>query len=395
MLQTAFFGTRVDTKNRIVSINTNFKTRSEYLNKEGLARVYLHVSGNSRRKRLGLDLYVDPSKFSQDKQRLTSKDDQSKLLNLVIDNYAAKAAAIKTTYQLSNKRLDVDTFVDEFLNGIPRTDFVAFALHYLSMEKKEIAPGTYRRYIAVLNKLREFKKPLLFTQLDARFLTRFKKHLYEKKNASTTIASNISVIKKFLNGAKKYGILLAINPDDIKPGKTSGNRIDLQPNEVSKLVKYLKSDFINETNKLVLGYFLFSCANGLRISEIQSIDRSQFDNNFYEFYEMKNKRYQRKNINKATRNILELVPDLFVKKFTNEYLNREIKKIVKLCGITKKVSMHIGRHTFATNYLRMGGNVVKLQQLLNHSDIKQTMVYVHIVEQETDKEVFVIDSLFE
>ena len=392
----SIFDTEIATRKKIVPINTNFVPRKGYQNKQGLSRVYLHITGHAQRKRLGLDLYLQANNFCNKKQRLTSKDESSKVTNLILDNYAAKIASIKTTYHLTNKELDVPTFVEEFVNGIPRVDFVAFALHYLSMEKGDLSSGTYRRYTSVLTKLREYKTPLLFTELDHKFLVKYKKYLFEKKkNSSTTIASNIAAIKKFLNAAKKFNISLAIDPDVIKPGNTKGQRVDLNRNEVRKLVKYLKSEFISDSIRLVLGYFLFGCFNGLRISEIQSIERNQFSNSFYEYYEQKNKRWQRKNINDATRKILQLVPELFNKKFTNEYLNREIKKIVRTCGITKKVTFHTARHTFATNYLRMGGSVVKLRHLLNHSDIKQTMIYVHIVEQETNNEVFVIDSLFE
>ncbi len=44
--------------------------------------------------------------------------------------------------------------------------------------------------------------------------------------------------------------------------------------------------------------------------------------------------------------------------------------------------MHVARHTFATTYIRNGGNVLKLQKLLGHSQIKHTLVYVHLVESE-------------
>ena len=66
-------------------------------------------------------------------------------------------------------------------------------------------------------------------------------------------------------------------------------------------------------------------------------------------------------------------------------MNRQIKTIAKTCGITKKISFHVGRHTFATNFLRAGGDVISLQNLLGHSSVKQTMIYVHIVESEVKR----------
>jgi site-specific recombinase XerD len=62
--------------------------------------------------------------------------------------------------------------------------------------------------------------------------------------------------------------------------------------------------------------------------------------------------------------------------------------------IQKKVSFHVARHTFATSFLRAGGQVEKLQKLLGHSDIKQTMIYVHIVQADANAEIFLLDNLF-
>ncbi|MNY74644.1 Tyrosine recombinase XerD [compost metagenome] len=62
--------------------------------------------------------------------------------------------------------------------------------------------------------------------------------------------------------------------------------------------------------------------------------------------------------------------------------------------IQKKVTFHVARHTFATSFLRAGGQVEKLQLLLGHSDINQTMIYSHIVQADANAEVFLIDNLF-
>ena len=173
-----------------------------------------------------------------------------------------------------------------------------------------------------------------------------------------------------MNAAKYQGILLPINVDDFQVGNTNGNRTDLKASEVNRLIEYYRSSFIREDKKLILGYFLFSCFTGLRISEVISIHRS-------------------------TRTLLAHCDRLFLDKKDPIYMNRELKKIVKTCGITKKVSFHVGRHTFATNFLRAGGDVVSLQSLLGHSNIRQTMIYVHIVESEVNEKVFIIDELFD
>lgn len=53
-----------------------------------------------------------------------------------------------------------------------------------------------------------------------------------------------------------------------------------------------------------------------------------------------------------------------------------LKTTAKQLGITDKVGFHALRHTFATSYLRDGGNLIYLQRLLGHSDLQTTKVYI-------------------
>ena len=85
---------------------------------------------------------------------------------------------------------------------------------------------------------------------------------------------------------------------------------------------------------------------------------------------------------------------LFVTKFADQHMNDEIKKIMKVCSINKKVTFHVARHTFATCFLRAGGSVVKLQKLLGHASITQTMIYVHILDEEANEDIHLMDNLF-
>ena len=54
------------------------------------------------------------------------------------------------------------------------------------------------------------------------------------------------------------------------------------------------------------------------------------------------------------------------------------KRIFARAGVTRKMGSHTLRHTFATLYLRSGGGVRHLQEILGHSRIETTMIYVHL-----------------
>jgi site-specific recombinase XerD len=179
---------------------------------------------------------------------------------------------------------------------------------------------------------------------------------------------------------------------DIKNRQFKSDRVFLTVDELVKLHNYFNMEFINATHKAILARFLFSCFTGLRISDIQKLTIDNIGGDMLFFTAEKTGKIQKIMLNETALSFID--PEVvFYGKFTGEYINRELKFISKACGISKRISFHVARHTFATNYLLSGGNVVNLQKLLGHSKITETMIYVHIVDSMTNTEIMSMDEI--
>jgi site-specific recombinase XerD len=72
-----------------------------------------------------------------------------------------------------------------------------------------------------------------------------------------------------------------------------------------------------------------------------------------------------------------LFPSATGHKISRQYIHRTVRECAQRAGLTKKVSCHTLRHTFATNLLMRGARVEDVQPMMGHTNIRTTMIYMH------------------
>ena len=206
--------------------------------------------------------------------------------------------------------------------------------------------------------------------------------------------------------------------DQIELAKTPERTLDLiSPDELSRLLNSPKGNSLKDLRDKAILELLFS--TGLRVSELCSLT-NDFDFKRDEISirgkggkvrvvfisdEAKTavKKYldARKDMNDAlfvqtpTHKVSgEPTKSVGLEKAGTPLTRRSIERIVKQhaikAGITKKVTPHVIRHSFATDLLNNGADIRSVQVMLGHSNISTTQIYTHV----TDKQLREIHKKF-
>jgi site-specific recombinase XerD len=135
----------------------------------------------------------------------------------------------------------------------------------------------------------------------------------------------------------------------------------------------------------------------LRISDLKSITDENIIGDTLVFNPVKGRRFDKFQkiplTEKAKQFIQKEMSGKVFARYVDQSSNRILKKIQDTCSIPFRLTNHIGRHSFATLFLELGGSVEVLQKLMGHTKIATTMKYVHINEKRKEDQMSNFDKL--
>lgn len=269
----------------------------------------------------------------------------------------------------------------------------------LTAARESGSASNYSIWISSGKHLRNYhgRAELTFEEIDKQFLEGFRNYLLEErltksktKLAKNTASSYFNKIRAAINEAYREGIIRD-NPvqrvKSVKPENTKRTYLTLD--EVRALTKAeCRYDVMKRA-------FLFSCTTGLRWSDINKLTWSEIEEFEPGHYRVI---FDQQKLKNGGNSLVYLdLPDSAVKLididrreaqddrvFTglkyNSYFNVALLQWAMRAGITKHVTFHAGRHTFAVAQLNRGVDIYSLSRLLGHSELRTTEIYADILE---------------
>ena len=283
-----------------------------------------------------------------------------------------------------------------------KTDF----LEYLEIEQNR-SQKTIANYDHYLTRLVDFAGDIKVSDIDPELIRKWRLWLNRLgTNTSdelqkTTQNYHLIALRSFLKFCAKRDIT-ALPADKVELARTTRKQVTfLTPEELARMFDQANTQTPPGMRDRAILELLFS--SGLRVSELVGLDRDHIN--------LKRREFSVRGKGQKDRPIF-ISPDaaewvqkyidqradnakpLFVRysgskkvdltgnfhRLTARSVQRMVAKYALLAGITKHVSPHTLRHSFATDLLMNGADLRSVQALLGHSNISTTQIYTHVTD---------------
>ncbi|WP_162415602.1 tyrosine-type recombinase/integrase [Cyclobacterium roseum] len=267
-----------------------------------------------------------------------------------------------------------------------------FVAYFRKLANKRKA-SNHDNWISALNYLEKFTGgKWRFADLNEKFLEDFKEYLLTTKSNRSdkvTLSRNSAVsyfnkVKAALKQAFKDDILQTDLNAKIQPIKAAETRREyLTIEELNTLVKTPCS------NNLLKRAALFSALTGLRFSDIQKMVWGELEyiegqGYFLNFSQKKTSGIEYYPISDQAFSFCGTRGESGAKVFEglkySAYHNKHLFQWIGAAGISKDITFHCFRHTFATLQLFNGTDIYTISKMLGHKDLKTTQIYAKIVD---------------
>lgn len=358
--------------------------------------LYLDIYHNGKRSYEFLKLYLIDAKTPIEKEQ--------------------NRQTLQTALSIKAKRqIEIQNGEYGFTNTF-KTDTPFLAYFRKLCEERKASTGNYGNWFSCLKHLEKYcDEKTSFKHVDANFIEGFKDFLnnaakdqhkrkynqLDDEVAAKSLSQNSKVsyfnkLRACINQAYDDRIL-AVNPlrgiEGFKQDETE--RVYLTFDEVKALAK------TPCRYSVLKRAFLFSCLTGIRKSDIEKMTWGEVQT-FGEqtrvvFKQKKTKGQEYLDINRQAEEFMgeRGEPDKLV--FSGfRYNSQTLTELSKWCmkaGITKDVTFHSGRHTFAVMMIDLGVEIFTVSKLLGHKELKTTQIYAKVLDKKKQEAVNLIPDI--
>ena len=389
-----------------MNFKVSFYLRSNYENKEGKSPVMLRIFLGGEMTNFGTTkIFVKKSLWSNATSRLRGRTTEALSVNAALDAISTTLYGIYRKYE-NDESLSLDLIRTvyfgknrEFTSFLPVFD--KFLEDIKQRVGKTIGADSLQKYSVLRRHFAEFlmykysRKDIGLNEFTPAVVQDF--HLYMSTVtgcAYNTSVKKVKTLKTITIYAQKRGFLLHDPFVNLHFHMEPVDRGFLTDEEILRVAN---KDLGIQRLELVRDIFIFSCFTGLAYIDVSNLTPDHI-------VTMDDKQWimtKRQKTSVETNVLLLDIPRAIIAKYshktyrdgklfpilTNQKTNSYLKEIADLCGIKKKLTFHLARHTFATMSLSKGVPIESVSKMLGHTNIRTTQIYARITNKKIEHDM--------
>lgn len=382
--------------------------------KENKVQLYVRIVVDQKRSEFATAYFIPLRDWNENQRKIKPNHKQSHLINSYIDRVQNEINQLLLEESAKGIRFTSNYIKEKYL-GIDqqesntKTIMQAFDYHNLKIEEQvkigKVVPKTYTRYKITKNKVKAFMQhqykvdDMPLPEMRLRFVTEFEHFLLTiQKLQSNTAHKYIKNLKKIMNMSVGLDWIPSNPFNNFRCSYTSPEREILTQEELDQIrFKKISIPRLAEVRDV----FVFCCYTGFAYSDIYKFEYDAVTKGIDGGYWLSTNRQKT-----GTKESVPLLPvplDIIEKYREHEYCieankllpinsnqryNAYLKEIADICGIKKKITSHIARHTFATTVtLANGVPIETVSSMLGHNSIRTTQIYAKVVEKKVSEDM--------
>jgi len=389
-----------------------FTIRIPKQQKSGLATVFARITVNGRRSEISLKKKIDSKNWDDVKGKAKGRIDEVQKLNQYMERVRSLISDCYHQLVQEKKVITVDTVKFLYLGEDQDAMTLRKLCAYHNSEMKDkLAHGTMKNYSTTKKYIEKFlrekyrRQDITLSELNYKFIMDFETYLQNHKPKDHHKPLNNNGIMKHMERLRKM-VNMAITLDWLVKDlfakyKMRFEKVEREFLTQEELTSIIKKNFTIERLQIVKDMFLFSCYTGLSYIDAMSLTEGNLTKgidggNWLVINRQKTETVVRVPllpqastlIDKYRKHPRSVHLGTLFPVISNQKMNSYLKEIADVCGITKPMTFHIARHTFATTVtLSNGVPIESVSKMLGHTSIRTTQIYAKVVESKLSEDM--------
>lgn len=384
-----------------------FYLRKNRLNKNGQATIMVRITLSGEISQFSSKLEIEPHLWDTKAGKAAGKSGIATKMNSLLENIKNSLTNHYREIETRDSSVTVEKIRNSFLGFETRqqTLLELFKKHNEEAEKLvgiSKTKATLQKYTCTYNHIECFIKSnykvsdIALKEINHMFITDLETYFRTECGCSeNTTAKFMQFFKRIILIARNNGWIVA---DPFVNYKIRLKRVDRGYLTEQEIAVILKKEFVAKRLEQVRDVFIFSCFTGLAYIDVKNLTQKNIINSFDGKLWIATKRQKTDTpVNVPLLKIPLAILDKYKDKLphnallpmlSNQKINSYLKEIADVCGIDKKMTFHIARHTFATTTtLAKGVPIETVSKMLGHTNIQTTQIYARITNDKISKDM--------